>query len=70
MVLFGVKKFLANKHQNECNLLILFMSLQVQTAIRNSYFLHASLRRNNYTPCRGFTTVSTIGPDGDISHTL
>ncbi|XP_050309756.1 PDF receptor isoform X2 [Anthonomus grandis grandis] len=37
-----------------------FLNGEVQAAIRNQYFLHMSLRRNNYTSYhRGFTVVST-----------
>ncbi|CAH1133255.1 unnamed protein product [Ceutorhynchus assimilis] len=47
-----------------------FLNGEVQAAVRNSYFLHASLRRNNYTPCRGFTTTSTMGADGEITNSI
>ncbi|KAJ8939000.1 hypothetical protein NQ314_011250, partial [Rhamnusium bicolor] len=39
-----------------------FLNGEVQTAIKNSFYLHMSLRNYDYAPCRNFTLIS-IGPD-------
>ncbi|KAJ8952533.1 hypothetical protein NQ318_003329 [Aromia moschata] len=38
----------------------------VQTAIKNSFYLHMSLRNYDYTPCRNFTLISTGPEDSTI----
>ncbi|XP_019868426.2 PDF receptor [Aethina tumida] len=43
-----------------------FLNGEVQTAIKNSYYLRQSLRSNEYTPCRNFTLIS-IGHDRGTS---
>ncbi|CAH1105557.1 unnamed protein product [Psylliodes chrysocephalus] len=39
-----------------------FLNGEVQTAIKNSFYLRMSLRNNEYTPCRNFALIS-IAPD-------
>ncbi|KAJ8979373.1 hypothetical protein NQ317_003072, partial [Molorchus minor] len=43
-----------------------FLNGEVQTAIKNSFYLHMSLRNYDYTPCRNFTLISTGPDDGTI----
>ncbi|XP_068903915.1 PDF receptor-like isoform X2 [Tenebrio molitor] len=36
-----------------------FLNGEVQTAVKNSFYLHMSLRNHDYTPCRNLTLIST-----------
>ncbi|CAG9856639.1 unnamed protein product [Phyllotreta striolata] len=39
-----------------------FLNGEVQTAIKNSFYLRMSLRNNDYAPCRNFALIS-LGPE-------
>ncbi|XP_008193265.1 PDF receptor isoform X2 [Tribolium castaneum] len=43
-------------------ILYCFLNGEVQTAVKNSFYLHMSLRNHDYTPCRNLTLISTA-PD-------
>ncbi|KAL1496978.1 hypothetical protein ABEB36_008017 [Hypothenemus hampei] len=45
-----------------------FLNGEVQVAIKNDYYLRASIRRNTYNSCRGFSMVSTQGPENGEMH--
>ncbi|XP_056635821.1 PDF receptor isoform X1 [Diorhabda sublineata] len=45
-----------------------FLNGEVQTAIRNSFYLRMSLRNNDYTPCRNFAIISAVRENGTINN--
>ncbi|KAJ3654344.1 hypothetical protein Zmor_013537 [Zophobas morio] len=48
-------------------ILYCFLNGEVQTAVKNSFYLHMSLRNHDYTPCRNLTVVSTA-PESEPSN--
>ncbi|XP_074040524.1 pigment-dispersing factor receptor isoform X2 [Leptinotarsa decemlineata] len=49
-------------------ILYCFLNGEVQTAIKNSFYLHMSLRNYDYTPCRNFTLISITADDGNVQN--
>ncbi|KAG5864542.1 hypothetical protein JTB14_009643 [Gonioctena quinquepunctata] len=49
-------------------ILYCFLNGEVQTAIKNSFYLHMSLRNYDYTPCRNFTLISVTADDGTVQN--
>nr|CAH7756948.1 unnamed protein product [Callosobruchus chinensis] len=45
-----------------------FLNGEVQTAIRNSFYLHMSLRNYEYTSCRNFTLISIVHDESSIQN--
>ncbi|XP_072379374.1 PDF receptor-like [Diabrotica undecimpunctata] len=45
-----------------------FLNGEVQTAIKNSFYLRMSLRNNDYTPCRNFALISLAPENGTIQN--